>query len=103
MAVTPAMIADPSFDRMNPILDSVGLDDKFEPAKPEVLQFDGSGRRASSSGSTTTSAPTTGLPPAGFPGNNDWWHHHPWICHRKSDAAMIAFNVSDASCTARTA
>ena len=43
----------------------------------------------------------TGLPPAGFPGNNDWWHHHPWICHRKTDAAMIAFNTSDATCTAQ--
>ena len=41
----------------------------------------------------------TGLPPTGFGGNIDWWHHHPWICHRKTDAAMIAFNTSDANCT----
>ena len=41
----------------------------------------------------------TGLPPAGFPGSIDWWHHHPLICHRKSDAAMIAFNTSNANCT----
>jgi hypothetical protein len=44
---------------------------------------------------------TTGLPPAGFAGNLDWWHHHPWICHRKTDAAMIAFNTSDSNCTSR--
>jgi hypothetical protein len=42
---------------------------------------------------------TTGRPPEGFPGNDDWWHHHPWICYRKSDARMVSFNQSDASCT----
>jgi hypothetical protein len=41
----------------------------------------------------------TGRPPEGFPGNTDWWHHHPMICFRKTDAAMIAFNVSDGTCT----
>ena len=45
----------------------------------------------------------TGRPPSGFPGNLDWWHHHPWICYRKSDAAMIGFNISDASCSAQNA
>ena len=33
--------------------------------------------------------------------NLDWWHHHPWICYRKTDAEMIAFNASDASCTSQ--
>src|SRR5262249_32387533 len=43
---------------------------------------------------------STGQPPAGFPGNNDWWHIHPWICYRKADARMVAFNQSDATCDA---
>ncbi len=99
--ITPAMLADPSFNRQNPILDSVGLDDKFDPAKPEVLQYDGNGPTAKLVGFDYYVRTNTGLPPAGFAGNNDWWHHHPWICYRKSDAAMIAFNVSDASCTSQ--
>jgi hypothetical protein len=98
--LTAAMIADPSFDRMNPILDNVVLDDRFQPAKPEVLQFDSGSADGKLVGFDYYVRTTTGLPPAGFPGNNDWWHHHPWICHRTSDAAMIAFNVSDASCAA---
>ena len=97
--ITPALLNSPTFNRLNPILDSVGLDDKFAPAKPEVLQFDGGGANAKLVGFDYYVRTTTNLPPAGFPGNNDWWHHHPWICHRKTDAAMIAFNVSDTACT----
>ena len=99
--ITPAMLADPSFNRQNPILDSVGLDDNFEPTKPDVLQFDGNGPTAKLVGFDYYVRTNTGLPPTGFAGNIDWWHHHPWICHRKSDAQMIAFNVSDASCTSQ--
>ena len=97
--ITPAMLNSPSFDRQNPILDNQGLDNKFEPTKPDVLQFDGSGASARLVGFDYYVRTTTGLPPAGFAGNLDWWHHHPWICHRKTDAAMIAFNTSDANCT----
>jgi hypothetical protein len=97
--ITPELLNSPSFDRQNPILDSVGLDDRFQPTRPEVLQFDGSGPNAKLVGFDYYVRTATGLPPEGFPGNNDWWHHHPRICHRSSDARMIAFNVSDASCT----
>lgn len=97
--ITPEMLADPSFDRRNPILDDVGLDDVFDPDEPDVLQYDGNGPSARLVGFDYYVRTATGRPPAGFPGNNDWWHHHPWICHRTSDAAMIAFNTSDASCT----
>jgi hypothetical protein len=99
--ITPAMLADPNFNRQNPILDNVGLDDKFDPIKPEVLQYDGNSASAKLVGFDYYVRTNTGLPPAGFPGNNDWWHHHPWICYRKSDAAMIAFNTSDANCTSQ--
>ena len=56
--ITPAMLTDPNFDRLNPILDTAGLDDVFDPTKPDVFQFDGNGPAPSSSASTTTSAPT---------------------------------------------
>ena len=97
--ITPQLLNSPSFNRQNPILDSVGLDDKFDPSTPEVLQFDGNGPNARLVGFDYYVRTDTGLPPAGFPGNIDWWHHHPWICHRKTDAAMIAFNTSDSTCT----
>ena len=97
--ITPAMLADPAFNPANPILDAVGLDTVFDPTKPDVLQFDGAGPSARLVGFDYYVRTTTGLPPAGFPGNNDWWHHHPMICHRKTDAAMISFNTTNANCT----
>jgi len=98
--ITPAMINDPSFDRNNPIFDAAGLDDKFVPSRPEVLQFDGNGPDAKLVGYDYYVRTSTGQPPAGFPGNNDWWHIHPWICFRKTDATMTGFNTSDSACTA---
>jgi hypothetical protein len=97
--VTPAMLNDPGFDRLNPILDAVGLDGVFDPTKPDVLQYDGNGANAKLVGFDYYVRTNTGLPPAGFPGNNDWWHHHPWICHSKTTAAQIGFNISDSQCT----
>jgi hypothetical protein len=96
--ITAAMLADPAFDRLNPILDAVGLDDVFDPTRPEVLQYDGNGPDAKLVGFDYYVRTATNRPPEGFAGNNDWWHHHPWICYRTTDAAMIAFNATDASC-----
>jgi hypothetical protein len=98
--ITPAMLVSPTFDKNDPILDSAGLDDVFDPLKPEVLQYDGNGPTAKLVGFDYYVRTSTGLPPAGFPGNNDWWHVHPKICFRLTDANMIGFNTSDASCTA---
>ena len=50
------------------------------------MQYDGNGPSARLVGFDYYVRTTT-APPAGFPGNIDWWHHHPWICHRKTDAA----------------
>jgi len=97
--LTPALLASPSFDKNNPILDSVGLDDVFNPMVPEVLQYDGNGPTAKLVGFDYYVRTSTGLPPDGFPGNNDWWHIHPKICFRSSDATMIGFNITDAACT----
>jgi hypothetical protein len=96
---TPALINSPTFDKDDPILDSIGLDDVFDPARPEVLQFDGNGPDAKLVGYDYYVRTDTGLPPEGFTGTNDWWHHHPRICFRTTDAAMVGFNVSNASCT----
>lgn len=97
--LTPAMLNDPAFDKNNPILDDAGLDDVFDPAHPEVLQYDGNGADAKLVGFDYYVRTNTGLPPEGFPGNNDWWHIHPKICFRKTDANMVGFNISDSSCT----
>jgi hypothetical protein len=97
--ITPAMLNSPSFNRLNPDLTSAGLDDVFDPTKPEVLQYGGLGSSARLVGFDYYVRTTTGQPPAGFPGNNDWWHIHPMICFRTSDAAMVGFNTSDSSCT----
>lgn len=99
--ITPEILADPSFDRLNPNLDAAGLDAVFDPTRPEVLQFDGNTPAARLVGFDYYVRTDTGLPPAGFPGNNDWWHIHPMICFRASDAAMIAFNTTDADCASR--
>ena len=65
------------------------------------MQYDGNGPDARLVGFDYYVRTNTGNPPAGFPGNIDWWHHHPWICHRKTDAAMIAFNVTDSTCASQ--
>ena len=99
--ITPAMLADPAFDPSNPILDDVGLDGRFDPTRPDVLQYDGNGPNAKLVGFDYYVRTDTGRPPQGFPGNNDWWHHHPSICHDRATALMVAFNVSNSACAAR--
>ncbi len=94
-------ISDPNFDRHDPIFDEYGLDDVFDPAHPEVLQYDGNGPNAKLIGFDYYVRTDTGLPPEGFEGNNDWWHHHPWICFRQTTGQSINFNVSDATCNAQ--
>lgn len=99
-AMTPEFLNSPSFNKDDPDLSSGGLDDVFDPTRPEVLQFDGNGPTAKLVGFDYYVHTNTGLPPEGFPGNNDWWHHHPKICFRKTDAVMTGFNQSNAACTA---
>lgn len=97
--LTAAQLNDPSFDKDDPNLDAAGLDDVFDPQRPEVLQFGGNGPTAKLVGFDYYVRTDTGLPPEGFAGSNDWWHHHPRICFRRTDAYMVGFNASDASCT----
>lgn len=93
-----ALLNDPTFDRQNPILDAYGLDDVFDPAHPEVLQYDGNGPNAKLIGFDYYVRTDTGFPPEGFEGNNDWWHHHPRVCFSKTNGRSINFNTNDATC-----
>ncbi len=98
--ITPAILADPSFNRLDPDLSAAGLDDTFDPTKPEVLQFEGDAPGSKLVGFDYYVHTNTGRPPAGFAGNNDWWHIHPMICFDTSNATMVGFNTTDASCAA---
>jgi hypothetical protein len=100
-AVTPELLADPSFDPQNPIIPGI-MDDKFNPGQPEFLQYDGNGPEAVLVGMSYYVRTDNGLPPAGFAGNNDWWHHHPTLCMDPATAiASLGVNTTDAACEGR--
>ncbi|MEZ5062998.1 MAG: hypothetical protein R2700_16085 [Solirubrobacterales bacterium] len=99
-SLTPQMLNDPDFNKDDPNLDAAGLDDVFDPDKPEVLQYDSNSPGAKLVGFGYYAPTDTGLPPEGFPNNQDWWHIHPKICFRKADAVMDGFNITDAACAA---
>ena len=58
--ITPAMLADPSFDRHNPILDAPGSTTSSTRPSPRCCSSTATARRRSSSASTTTCGPSTG-------------------------------------------
>jgi hypothetical protein len=97
-AITPELLADPTFDPQNPIIPNSIIDDVFDPAQPEFLQYNGSGPDSVLVGMSYYVRTNTGLPPAGFPGNNDWWHHHLTLCMSPATAEAFAVNTSDTSC-----
>ena len=89
--------ADPAFDRLNPILDDVGLDAVFDPirARRPPVRRQRSQRQARRL--RLLRAHHHRAAAAGFPGNNDWWHHHPVdLPLARPTPRMIAFNTSDA-------
>lgn len=99
--------ADPTFDPRHPEthLDS-GLpghvDGKFEPGRPEFLQYDGDDPDSPLVGMSYYVYTDTGAPPEGFVGDNDWWHHHPTLCHDPATAkATLGVNLDDATCESR--
>jgi hypothetical protein len=100
-AISPELLADPSFDRFNPVIPNSIIDDVFDPARPEFLQYNGNGRDAVLVGMSYYVRTTNGLPPEGFPGNNDWWHHHPTLCLNPSTAQAVAVNTTDSQCSSR--
>lgn len=97
-SITPEMLADPDFDRFDPVIPDSIIDDEFDPAQPEFLQYNGNGADAVLVGMSYYVRTETGLPPAGFIGDNDWWHHHPTLCMRPATAQAFAANTTDAGC-----
>ena len=100
-SITPELLADPTFDRFNPIIPNSVIDDVFDPAQPEFLQYNGNGPTARLVGMSYYVRTDTGLPPEGFVGNNDWWHHHPTLCLDLTTAVASAPNISDSACASR--
>ena len=98
---TPEMLADPNFDRTNPVIPDSIIDDVFDPNQPEFLQYNGNGPEARLVGMSYYVRTDTDLPPEGFPGNNDWWHHHPTLCFNPANAQAFAANTTDAACATR--
>lgn len=95
-----AAIADPSFDRFDPVFPGTALDDVFDPTTPEFLQYDGNGLDAELVGMSWLVRTDDGMPPEGFPGGNDWWHNHPLLCFSTSLGVVIGENLPESSCGA---
>jgi hypothetical protein len=101
-ALTPEMFADPNFDRDNPDMPAGSIiDDVFDPARPEFLQYNGNGDDAVLVGISYYVRTDTGRPPEGFAGGNDWWHHHPTLCFDAATAQAFAAAIGDAACASR--
>ena len=99
--VTPEMLADPNFDRSNPVIPDSMIDDVFDPTRPEFLQYNGDGDDAVLVGMSYYVRTDNDLPPEGFPGDNDWWHHHPSLCFDPATARAFTVNTTDAECAGR--
>lgn len=56
------------------------MDDKFDPAAPEMLLYDGSGLDAKMIGLSYWARTGVNNPPDGFAGPNDVWHQHLGLC-----------------------
>lgn len=94
----PAMLNDPSFDPQDPVFAGTNVDDVFDPAEPEFLQYNGNGDGAVLVGFDYYVRTDTGQPPAGLPGNNDRWHIHPTLCANKVTGTAFAVNTTDQGC-----
>jgi hypothetical protein len=97
----PAMLANPSFDPQNPVFPGTNVDDVFDPAQPEFLQYNGNSDDSVLVGFDYYVRTSTGQPPAGLPGNNDWWHIHPTLCANKTTGTAFAVNTTDAYCASQ--
>jgi hypothetical protein len=94
----PAMLNDPDFDPQHPVFPGTNVDDVFDPAEPEFLQYNGNTNGSVLVGWDYYVRTDTGQPPAGFPGDNDWWHVHPTLCANKTTGTAFAVNTTDTQC-----
>jgi hypothetical protein len=99
--LTPELLADPSFDRFNPIIPGSIMDDRFDLRQPEFLQYNGNDPDDVLVGMSWYVRTDTGRPPEGFSGLNDWWHHHPILCASRATAEIIGVNTTEAVCSSR--
>jgi hypothetical protein len=99
--MSPALLADPSFNPQDPIFPNSNMDGVFDPAVPEFLQYNGNSDDAVLVGLDYYVRTTNGLPPAGFPGNNDWWHHHPQLCVKPATGTAFLVNATDQACASQ--
>ena len=96
-----AAILDPAFDRFDPVFPGTALDDVFDPARPEFLQYGGNPLDSELVGMSWLVRTENGMPPEGFAGGNDWWHNHPVLCFSLSAGVVIGQDLTEAQCGAR--
>jgi hypothetical protein len=75
------------------------VDNRFDPAKPEMLLFDGNGDDAELVG-LSYYVRTGNIAPEGFAGPNDQWHQHVGLCIKDGVVAGPA-TMTEAQCTER--
>ena len=75
------------------------VDNRFDPAKPEMLLFDGNGDDAELVG-LSYYVVSGSVAPEGFAGPNDQWHQHVVLCIKDGVVAGPA-TMTEAQCTAR--
>jgi hypothetical protein len=75
------------------------VDNRFDPAKPEMLLFDGNGDDAQLVG-LSYYVVNGNVPPEGFAGPNDQWHQHVGLCIKNGAVAGPA-TMTEAQCAAR--
>lgn len=75
------------------------VDNRFDPAKPEMLLFDGNGDDAELVG-LSYYVVNGNVAPEGFAGPNDQWHQHVGLCIKDGAVAGPA-TMTEAQCAAR--
>lgn len=93
-----ALLADPGFDRFDPVFPGTEVDGVFDPTRPEFLQYDAGGPAAGLVGMSWFVRTEDGMPPEGFAGGNDWWHNHPNLCFHVGAGVVIGENRSEVEC-----
>jgi hypothetical protein len=67
-AISPELLADPDFDRFDPVIPGSIMDGVFDPAQPEFLQYNGNGPESVLVGMSYYVRTEDGQPPEGFAG-----------------------------------
>jgi len=76
------------------------IDNKFDPAAPEMLLFDGNGPDARIVGLSYYVSGVSSAP-EGFAGPNDQWHQHIGLCVSVTGVVIGGSSTTEEECTAR--